>query len=191
MLTTSVLALLLGGVTLAALPPLDPSELRGDASHILIVEIEQIYETKRTRRPGFIDRLHLHQAKVGKVEKGAPLALGSLVYAHAWTASERPDGWAGPGGIRGLPGVGEVVRLFLRSAPDGRLSILDPNGVERLQQRSGTVTADKSGTKLDGLKLIASHLVSAETIAKHVGASVKVWGANNKAGFVAYRLVAQ
>ncbi len=125
-------ALLLSGVTLAALPPLDPADLKSDSSHILVVEVQQEYTTKRERQPGFIDTLHVYEAKVVKVEKGAGLDVGTLVYARAWTAAKRPDGWTGAGGVRGLPSTGEVVRLYLRRGADGGLRILDPNGVERL-----------------------------------------------------------
>ena len=126
------LLFLLTGVTLAALPPLDPADLKADASHILVVEVQQIYTSTRTRQPGFTDTLHLHEVKVNAVEKGEGVKVGGVVYARGWTAATRPEMWVGPGGIRGLPAVGEVVRLYLRQSSDGTLSILDPNGVERL-----------------------------------------------------------
>lgn len=114
---------------LAALPPLDAADLKADASLIVVAEVQQHYTSSRERRAGFTDTLHVYEARVVSTEKGEA-AAGTLVYARAWTAAKRPDGWTGPGGVRGLPAVGATVRLYLRKGADGGLHILDPNGVE-------------------------------------------------------------
>lgn len=119
-----------------ALPPTSRDEFREEADHVVVGRVAAVYETdvRRDDRAGWVDTKYCIEIDVESVERGgAGPGRPPLLYAHAWSARDRPGpDWAGPGGHRGLPGAGDRVRLYLREDDRGRLHVLEPNGCEAM-----------------------------------------------------------
>lgn len=155
-----VLSVALPTVCVAALPPVSPAHLHSQAEVVLAVQIEKLSTTEEARKDAdFVDLKYLFTARTLAVLKG-PSDMPAEVKLATWTALKRPDGWAGPGGLRGLPKVGERVVIFGSGRP---ISIHQPNGVARLERLSGALSrADHQlwlKTKTGSVKLEESQVV--------------------------------
>jgi hypothetical protein len=105
----------------AEIVPKTPEEMRKMSTHVVQGRVKAIYTSKG--RAGNYERTHyVAELSIDKVEKGDGLRERELVYVRYWTQR-----WAGPGlpppgtaGHRGLPAVGDQVRVYLvRNGYDG------------------------------------------------------------------------
>jgi hypothetical protein len=119
----------------AALPPLPPEVLKKESSHIVTGRVKAVYSYIRPtpERPAWTDRIVVVEVLIQDVEKGEGLKAGRVVYARAWEAVKRPDGWVGDGGQHSLAGPGDVVRVYMKEQKDGAMDILHPNGLQKLK----------------------------------------------------------
>jgi hypothetical protein len=113
--------------TLAAFPPapekadLTPAELLETATHVVVGEVRQIYVRDDSDSRWKCTR-YCAEIAVSNLEKGEQSEVQELVYARYW--QRRWNGWGTPpadtNGHRGLPKVGDKVRVYLaRNAYDG------------------------------------------------------------------------
>lgn len=118
------------------LPPRSPDELREAASHVVLGRAREVYRAvvRRDDRPGWIDTRYCIVVDPEVVETDeTDVDPEAPVYAHAWSARDRPEGWSGPGGQGQVPDPGDRVRLYLRRDEGGRLHLLEPDGWERAE----------------------------------------------------------
>jgi hypothetical protein len=125
---------------------LPPEELLRTATHVITGRVTAIYE--RTEAAGNCQTTYyVAEIRVGECEKGEGIEKGSLLYARYWRR-----GWIGKekappdtSGHRGLPNVGDSMRVFLaRKAydgfsfenKDGGFNVIGANGFEKLKPAS-------------------------------------------------------
>ncbi len=140
-------------------PDLPPERLRELATHVVVAEVRAM--TTRTTEAGNWKTTHVvHEVVVEAVEKtsGPPEGVdaasrpqpapGAVVYVRSWHRR-----WTGRGtpptdtnGHRGLPEVGDRVRLYLardaydgftKDNSDGGFNVIGCNGFEALPARDG------------------------------------------------------
>lgn len=126
----AILAWLLSGVLAATSsgpasaeekPDLSPQALRDASTHVVVGEVRAVY-SRRTTEGDWRYTRHVAEVKVQKVEKGAGIDVGGLIYVRYWIRT-----WASPrpvppetGGYRDLPIEGQVLRIYLaKNANDG------------------------------------------------------------------------
>jgi hypothetical protein len=120
---------------------LTPDQLRETATHVITGEVKAVY-SHTVREGSWRVTRYLAEVAVGTVEKGDGLQAGGLAYVRYWHRS-----WSGPGypppstnGHRGLPAVGQTVRIYLArnaydgfgTTDDGGLNVIGANGFEAL-----------------------------------------------------------
>lgn len=120
---------------LMALPPLSQSDLKSN-SHVILTgvvlsEFDRVVSTGHDKTASNRDIILV--VRVDGVEKGTGIRVGQRVYLHAWEATRRPSGWVGDGGHRDLPVDGKRTRFYLSLSTDGQLTLLSPNGAERME----------------------------------------------------------
>jgi hypothetical protein len=120
-----------------------PEDLRRTATHVVVGKVAAVYE----RQESSGDWKYTHyvaEVRVLKVEKGADLKKGGLVYARYWRRSWQGSGRQPPStaGHRGLPAAGDTVRVYLaRNAydgftfdnKDGGFNVIGANGFEAVK----------------------------------------------------------
>jgi hypothetical protein len=145
-LAMGLITLFVAAPAQAALPPLGESDLRRDATYIVVGEVKSISEhqvaiAKGTNRQ-FVASVEVIQVEKGLLQSIDPTEVitqppgtptpGETIEVHYWQVGERPRGWTGPGGqYYGLPQERQV-RLFLEPDQQGDLHLLDPNGWESI-----------------------------------------------------------
>jgi hypothetical protein len=110
----------------AALPPLSPQELKSQADHILIGQVNNV-TSKEVEVEGGIDRVYRLNFRVDDSIKGT-LRSGLTLRIECRQTAERPDGWAGPQGQNEIPAEDQKIRVYVRETPDGVFELLEPNG---------------------------------------------------------------
>lgn len=125
-----------GGAAIAALPPLAPAQLDRAATVVVVGKITEQTSRPERRSRDLEDRrveLHVRIESVEKLPKAS--SLSGTVVVRGWTASKRPPGWTGPGGVQRLAElkVGRRVRLFLRGSARAGYDIVEPNGLQILR----------------------------------------------------------
>lgn len=120
---------------------LSPEMLLKTATHVVVGKVEQIWTRAESR--GVWDWTHyVAEIRVQRVEKGEGLAADGLVYARYWT--KKWNGFFGQqppdtNGHRGLPAVGEQIRVYLArnaydgfgTTSDGGFNVIGANGFVR------------------------------------------------------------
>jgi hypothetical protein len=129
--TAFLLLLVVMAPVWAALPPLSPQELKKEADHILIGQVNNV-TVKEVEVEGGTDRVYRLNFRVDDRKKGT-LRSGLTLPIQCRQTAERPDGWAGPQGQNEIPAEGQKVRLFVRETPDGIFELLEPNGWEAIK----------------------------------------------------------
>jgi len=129
----AIAALVLANSALAALPDLPQSALRQEATEVLVGTVVSVLTTQERRDEHWVDQLYEIKVAVEAVEKGAGVQPGLPVIVHGRQVLERPQGWAGPGGVYAIEGarVGVKIRLYLLD-DKGTMNVLTPNGLEIL-----------------------------------------------------------
>jgi hypothetical protein len=124
-----------------------PEELFQTATHVVVGKVAAVYE--RTETAGDWRYIHyVAEIPVAECKKGEGLKKGDMVYARywrrAWQGKDRPP--PSTSGHRGLPRVGETVRVYLaRNAydgfssgnKDGGFNVIGANGFEKLKADPG------------------------------------------------------
>jgi hypothetical protein len=122
---------------------MSPDDLRRTATHVIVGKVQAVY----ARQENTGDWAYTHfvaEVRVEKSEKGDGLKKGDLVYARYWQRSWRGKDRQPPStsGHRGLPGVGDTVRVYLaRNAydgftfdnKDGGFNVIGANGFEKME----------------------------------------------------------
>lgn len=121
-------------------PDMSPQALRDGSTHIVVGEVKAVYSRKTSEGDWRYTR-HVAEVKVQKVEKGAGVDVGSVVYVRYWLriwASARPMP-PSTGGHRDLPVEGQVLRIYLAKNAydgftddnkDGGFNVIGANGFE-------------------------------------------------------------
>jgi len=116
----------LAGRASADLPPLSPEQMNRMSSHILTGKVLNIY-TFVEKKKDFEVTHGLAEIQVGKMQKGK--WDSPLVYVRFWRQKYTgKSGWVGPTGNHDIPKPGDKIRVFAKTAKDGGLTVLDPNG---------------------------------------------------------------
>ena len=118
--SVGVLGVICGGA-LAEKLDLPPEGLARVGTHVVVGKVLAIYEWEETQGDWRTTR-YVAEIQAAVCEKGEGIRKGDLVYARYWHRE-----WAGKGdpppatfGHRGLPSVGQVLRVYLsRNAYDG------------------------------------------------------------------------
>ena len=115
------------------IPPEPPEVLTERASHILEGKVGRIYSTAEDRG----DWRYQHKvAAIGieHVKKGTGVSTGDRLYVRFWNKQWIGKGPLPPGfsGHRGIPRLGEKVRVYLTNGQDGGFDVLAPNGFQKV-----------------------------------------------------------
>jgi len=130
----------------AEIIPKSPEEMQKMATHVVQGNVKAIYAS--SARAGNYQQTHyVAELAVDKVEKGEGLQEKQLVYVRYWTQA-----WVGPGlpppgttGHRGLPSVGQSVRVYLvnkgydggSNVNDGGFNVVFADGFQALKSVKG------------------------------------------------------
>jgi hypothetical protein len=125
----------------AEIVPKTPEQMAKMATHIVQGKVRGIY-TSTGKAGNYAQTYYVAELGIDQVEKGEGLKAGGLVYVRYWTQY-----WAGPGspppgtnGHRGLPKVGDAVRVYLVNkgydgggdVKDGGFNVVFADGFEAL-----------------------------------------------------------
>lgn len=145
--------ILIGFITLfvatpaqAALPPLGDSELKRDATYIVVGKVKSISQSEVPIDGGtnikFVALVEVIGVEKGLLQSTDPTEVitqppgtptpGDTIEVNYWQAGERPLGWTGPGGQYYRLALDTQVRLFLERDREGSLDLLEPNGWESI-----------------------------------------------------------
>ena len=115
----------------AEVPDQTPERLQKNATHVVAGEARALYVSV-SREGNYEETKGVAEIRVTGVERGDGLEPGGLVYARYWRRKWVGDGNPPPGsaGHRGLPKVGDTVRVHLKRADDGGYDVLLPNGFQ-------------------------------------------------------------
>ena len=142
-LLVSLLAMgLMGSKLKIEKPDMSPAELRKTATHVITGKVLAVSERSETADDWKYTR-YVAEIQISTIEKGQGLKTGDLIYARYWRRAWQGKGPAPPatGGHRGLPGVGEMIRVYLaRNAydgfgdtNDGGFNVIGANGFEKIK----------------------------------------------------------
>lgn len=136
-LCLAIAVLLIGATRLPAEQPMrTPDELKRDATHIMVGEIQQIYSTTSDdgnwKTTNSVAEIH-----VRTVERGERLVEGGLVYARFWNRrwvnKQQPTPLSASGHYAIEAKVDTTVRAFLRvNKEDNGFDVLLTNGIQAI-----------------------------------------------------------
>ena len=112
---------------MAALPPLNSSELMHLATHVVTAEVVAI-KTQQANGDYGDTRFIIH-LRVDAIQKQG-FALQNTLAVTTWQATNRPIGWSGRSGQRRVPVSGGFGQFYL----DTQFRMLQPNGWLKLKQ---------------------------------------------------------
>jgi hypothetical protein len=127
--------------------PLSAEQQKAEATHIVTGVVRAIYSRDAESTlygKGTLVTNHLLEIEVRGVEKGGGIEKGDIVYPRCWQLKKRGESGLvpGPSGHSDIPKEGEYVRAFLakgKYSPTGQadngLSVVYPNGIEKLKAR--------------------------------------------------------
>jgi len=121
---------------------MSPEQLRKTATHVITGKVLTISERSETADDWKYTR-YVAEIQISTIEKGQGLKTGDLVYARYWRRAwqgKRPPP-PSTAGHRGLPNVGEMIRVYLaRNAydgfgdtNDGGFNVIGANGFEKIE----------------------------------------------------------
>jgi hypothetical protein len=114
---------------MAALPPLNSSELMHLATHVVTAEVVAI-ETQQASGDYGDTRFIVH-LRIDATQKQG-IELQNTLMVTTWQATNRPLGWSGPSGQQRVPVPGDFGQFFL----DAQFQLLEPNGWLKLRQQN-------------------------------------------------------
>ncbi len=140
------LVALFAGLTMGAFAErvdMPPEWLQKTATHVVIGTVAAVYESTASDAEWRTTR-YVAEVRIKTVEKGEGLKAGELVYVRYWhrgwisASPPRPD----TNGHRGLPTVGQTLRIYLArnayngagTTDDGGLDVVFANGFEKLKE---------------------------------------------------------
>ena len=132
---TAIVGMLLSlasfSAAIAEIPNRTPQQLREGASQIVTGKVQQIYSMEE-KSGDYVFTRSVAAVSVDAVEKGVGISKGELVYVRFWRKKYVGAGRPAPGhfGHRGIPAVGDVVRIYLKKADDGGFDVVGPNGFD-------------------------------------------------------------
>lgn len=115
--------------SLAEIADRSPEELQRGSTNIVVGKVQRLYESK-AKRGGYAVTYRLAEILVTETAKGDGLAKDKVIHVRYWTQRWARSSPPPPGtnGHRGLPKLGDTVRVFLTRAKDGGLDVILPNG---------------------------------------------------------------
>jgi hypothetical protein len=142
-LLVSLLAIgLMGSKLNTEKPDMSPAELRKTATHVITGKVLAVYERSEIADNWKYTR-YVAEIQISTIEKGQGLKTDDLIYARYWRGAWQGKGPPPPatGGHRGLPSVGEIIRVYLaRNAydgfgdtNDGGFNVIGANGFEKIK----------------------------------------------------------
>ena len=115
---------------------LPPAHLLETATHVMTGKVKAIFSRVEVKAD-YKYRDYVAEVAVEGIEKGKGLKKAQLVYVRYLTIGYVGDGLPRPGtsGHRGLPAVGETLRIYLElNGDDGGYDVVFPNGFETIQK---------------------------------------------------------
>jgi uncharacterized protein (TIGR03067 family) len=133
----------------AEVPVMSRAQLQQHATHIVVGKTQKVYSVK-TETDDWVDIDSVAEIVVSRVEKGAQIQAGDVVYGRFWNKR-----WIGKGnpdphstGHRG-PTMGESVRAYL-IRKNGAYDVLLPNGFESSPEAGQEAPGEKGLGDLQG-----------------------------------------
>lgn len=133
-------------VARAEKPNMSKESLEKVATHVVVAEVMAIYEYTEVNPHGHDRTNYVAECRVERSEKGKGLEAEGLVYVRYWHYGPWKGSQPGPAGTmghRGLPTIGETLRIYLarnaydgfsqdKDNGDGGYNVIGANGFERL-----------------------------------------------------------
>ena len=123
-------SLQLSPLMLAALPPLSTQELHGDAQVVAVGVVGKV-ESREVKVAGGTDVEFTAELSDIKFEKVLVAPGAKTLELRFKRTGTRPPGWTGPSGQHAVFKKGDRVRIFGTQAPNGSITLLEPNGWEQ------------------------------------------------------------
>ncbi len=125
---------------------MSPEELRRVATHIVVGKVQAIYE-RQEQAGNYKYTRFVAEVRVESGEKGDGLKKEDLIYVRYWRKAYVGRGLPPPdtGGHRGLPAVGQTLRIYLAKNAydgftfenkDGGFNVIGANGFEALPEKA-------------------------------------------------------
>jgi hypothetical protein len=118
------------GTVHALIAPLSKDVLQEKAHQILVGKIIAITQKEETRPYG-IDLVYTVKMSVDSIEKGEHPATNTIAFTY-WKSKKRFKGWAGNFGQNSNIKPNSIIRVYLSKTPEGELTLLEPNGWEKI-----------------------------------------------------------